>query len=184
MTMPGKMAFDSGKSRFEVSLSDAGGKQAEQMKAMGMDKTITISRPDTKTAYMIFPGLSAYAAMPIRNQDGTKPADSLKVETTELGKDTVDGHACVKNKNVITDDQGSAHEITTWNATDLNKFPVKMEMNEQGHDITMLYKNIKTSKPDAALFEPPTDYKRYDSPQALMQQEMMKHMGGMPGGHQ
>src|SRR5215469_11038445 len=61
MTMPGKFAFDSGKSRFEMSLSDANGNlgrpgMVEQMKAMGMDKTVTISRPDTKTTYMIYPG--------------------------------------------------------------------------------------------------------------------------------
>jgi hypothetical protein len=188
MTMPGKLAFDSGKSRFEMSLSDATGTQmrpemAEHLKSMGMDRTITISRPDTKTSYLIYPGLSAYAASPLQDPNATKPESSFKVETSELGKETVDGHACVKNKVVVTDDQGKAHEFTAWNATDLNKFPVKIEMNEQGHAMTMLFKNVKTSKPDAALFEPPSDYKKYESPQALMQQEMTKHMGAMPPGH-
>ena len=155
---------------------------AEHMKAMGMDRTVMISRPDTKTSYMVYPGLSAYAASPLQDPDATKPASSFKVETTELGKETVDGYDCVKNKVVVTDDQGKAHEFTTWNATDLNKFPVKIEMNEQGHELTMVFKNVKTSKPDAALFEPPADFKKYDSPQALMQQEMMKRMGTMPPG--
>lgn len=182
MTMPGKLTFDSGKSRFEMSSSNARGN--ERMKAMGMDKTVIISRSDTKTAYLIYPGLSAYAPTPLQDANATKPASSFKVESKELGKDTVDSHECVKNKVVVTDDQGKAHEFTTWNATDLNKFPVKIEMNEQGHEMTMLFKNVKISKPDAALFEPPADYKKYDSPQALMQQEIMKRMGTMPPGHQ
>src|SRR3954468_22971319 len=64
MTMPGKMFVDAGKSRFEMNFSDAKGAQmtagvGQHMKAMGMDKTVTIARPDTKMTYMIFPGLSA-----------------------------------------------------------------------------------------------------------------------------
>ncbi len=189
MKMPGKMAFDSGKSRFEMNLSNAKGAQmspqaAQQMKAMGMDQTIMISRPDTKTAYMIYPGLTAYAAMPIRDADASKPASAFKIQTTELGKETVDGHPCVKNKAVITDDEGKTHEATVWNASDLNKFPVKIETTDEGRTTTMLFKNVKTSKPDAALFEPPTDYKRYESPQALMQQEIMKRMRNMQPGQQ
>jgi hypothetical protein len=190
MSVPGKIAFDSGKSRFEMNLSDAKGGQmpagaAEHMKAMGMDRTITISRPDTKFTYTIFPGLSAYAETSLQDPDAAKPASAFKTDTTELGKETVDGHPCVKNKKIVTDDQGKTHEFTVWNATDLKDFPIKIETTEQGHTVTMSYKNIKTAKPDAALFEPPSDYKKYPSPQTLMQQEMMKRMGGMtmPPGH-
>lgn len=155
----------------------------EHMKAMGMDKTITISCPETKTAYLIYPGLSAYAEAPITDPNATRPASAFKIETTALGKETVDGHPCVKNKIVITDDQGNAHTYTVWNATGLKNFPVKIETSDQGHTMTMIFKKIKTTKPDASAFEPPADYKKYDSPQALMQQEMMKRMGNLPPGH-
>ena len=55
-TIPGKMYFDAGKTRFEVNLSDAKGDQItpatmQQMKSMGMDKTQVISRPDSKTTH-------------------------------------------------------------------------------------------------------------------------------------
>jgi hypothetical protein len=181
MSMPGKIDFDSGKSRLERSLGDTG-PQAAHMKAMGMDRTVTITRPDTKTMYIVYPGLSAYASAPLQDPEAVRPASDFKVESKELGKETVDSHECIKNKVTVTDDHGKSHEFTAWNATDLNKFPVKIEMNEQGHAMTMLFKNVKTAKPDAALFDPPADYKRYDSPGALMQQEMMKRMGnGMPG---
>jgi hypothetical protein len=190
MTMPGKIAYDSGNSRFEMNLSDAKGGQmppgaAEHMKAMGMDKTVTITRGDKKATYLVYPGLSAYVEMPLRDSDASKPDSAFKMEPTELGKETVDGHPCVKKKVVVTDDQGNKREYTVWNATDLKDFPVRIETSEQGHNMTMAFKNVKTTKPDAALFDAPTDFKKYDNTGTLMQQEMMKKMGGMgmPPGH-
>jgi len=188
MDIPGKIYFDSGKTRFEVNLSDAKGSQMnpammQQMKTMGMDKTEVITRPDAKLTYLIYPGLNAYVENPLRDPNADKPDSAFKIDTTELGKETVDGHACVKNKVVVTDDQGQKHEMTVWNATDLKKFPVKIESDENGRNTTMTFSNIKMAKPDAALFEPPTDYKKYANQRELMQQEVMKRMGmpGMPG---
>jgi len=190
MTMPGKMTVGSGKSRFEMNISEAKGGQmspatAEHMKAMGMDKTITISRPDTKVVYIIYPGLSAYVSMAVQDPDAGKPDSAFKVDKSELGRETVDGHPCIKNKVVVTDDKGKSHESTVWNATDLKDFPVKIVTAEGGNQFTMLFKNVNTAKPDAAQFEAPSDYKKYDNQQSLMMEEMKKHMGGMtmPSGH-
>lgn len=190
MTMPGKLAFDGGKSRFEMDMGTAKGGQmspvmVQHMKAMGMDKTTMISLPDKKLSYLIYPGLSAYVETPLQDPEAAKSASDFKMDTTEMGKETVDGHPCMKNKVVVTDDQGNKHESTVWNATDLKSFPVKIETSEQGHTMTMRFTNIKLGKPDDAVFDPPSDFKKYDSAQALMQQEMMKRMGGMnvPPGH-
>ena len=183
-SMPGKMMVDAGKSRFEMNLADAKGTRmapstVEQMKSMGMDKTVAISRPDLKLNYLVYPGLSSYIANPLQDQDAAKPDSAFKVETTELGKETVDGHPCIKNKVVVTDDQGKSHESTVWNATDLKKFPVKIVTSDGGTTATLLFKNISTTKPDASLFDPPTDYKKYDNFQGLMMEQMKKRMGGM-----
>jgi hypothetical protein len=183
MTMPGKISFDSGKSRFEMAMSDAKGSQmppgsAEHMKAMGMDRIVTVSLPDKKLSYMIYPDMQAYAEMHVSDSNTNKTNADYKVETTELGKETLDGHPCVKNKAIVTDDKNTKHEYTVWNATDLKNFPVKIETTEQGHNMTMLFKDVKFSKPDAALFTAPADYQKYNSPQELMQTEMMKRMGG------
>ncbi len=186
MDMPGTIYFDSGQSRFEMNMSEMKGHQmspeaAAHMKAMGMDKMVTITLPQGKTAYLIYPDMQAYVEMPVANTEAD--TNDFKMETTELGKETVDGHPCVKNKVVMTDPEGNQHESTVWNATDLNNFPVKIEQNGEGHQVTMMFKDIKLSKPDASLFTPPTGFTKYDSMQAMMQQEMMKRMGGgMPGG--
>jgi len=185
-TMPGKLAYLEGKSRFEMDMTEMRGgnmpaQAAAQMKQMGMDKIITISRPDKNITCLIYPGLQAYVENPIQDADAAKPASDLKSEATELGKETVDGHACVKNKVIVTDKAGKAHESTVWNATDLKKFPVKIETSESGQTTTMLFKDVKFDRPDAAQFEPPSGFKKYENMMTLMQQEMMKRMGGGRG---
>ena len=185
ITLPGKMAYDDGKARFEMSLADAKGMKmppeaAEQMKAMGFDQMITITRPDKNSSYLIYPGLQSYVTTPMpAAKAGTN--DNFKIEVTELGKDTVDGHPCLKNKIVVTDDQGVTNESTVWNATDLKKFPVKIIHSEQGSEITMLFKNVSLAKPAATAFDVPAGYTSYTSMQTMMQTEMMKKMGGGMG---
>lgn len=186
LSVPGKLSFDKGKSRFEMDMTQIkGGKiptgAAEQMKAMGMDTLVAISRPDKKVNYLIYSGLTAYIESEAKDAESTDAANKYKVEATEVGKETVDGHACVKNKIIVTDDKGKAHESLVWNATDLKKFPVKIETAEEGTKITMLFKDIKLVKPDDAIFAPPATFKKYDNMMALMQEEIMKRVGGAGG---
>ena len=186
MTMPGKIAFDTGKSRFEINISDMKGGQmppnaAAQMKAMGMDQIVTISLPEKKVAYLIYPGLQSYVQKDLPPAETTAAASDYKMETTVIGKDTVDGHPCVENKVVVTDKDGVKHESTVWNATDLKNFPVKIQTAEQGTDVTMVFKNVSLAKPAASSFEVPAGLTAYQSMPAMMQEQMMKHMGGMGG---
>jgi len=164
MTMPGKLSFDTGKSRFEISTN----------------QMVTIARPDKKIAYLVYPGLRSYAEIPLSNADSPPTKRDYKMEITEIGADIVDGHPCVKNKYIVTDNDGVKHESTVWNATDLKKFPVKIETVEQGDNVSMLFQNVSLAKPAASLFDPPADFKKYDTAQQ-MQQEMMKRLGGDPG---
>src|SRR5882672_9498651 len=121
LTMPGKISFDAGKSRFEMNMADMKGTKlrpgaAAHMKSMGMDQTINISRPDKKVAWLVYPGMQSY----VENQLTDAAADTggdFKIETTEIGKETVERHDCVKNKVVVTDKNGDKHESTVWNAT-------------------------------------------------------------------
>ena len=56
-----------------------------------------------------------------------------------------------------------------WSATDLKNFPVKVETTEGGNTVTMLFKDVKLEKPDAALnLEPPSDYKKYGDMMTMM----------------
>ncbi len=181
ITMTGKFALLDGKTRFEMDMGSMQGvnmppQALARMKQMGMDKMVAVSWPEKKTTYMLYPGMSAYVEM---QQPGAQAATSkdsdYKVDVAEQGADTVDGHPCTKNKVTVTGPDGTSHESMVWNATDLEKFPVKIETGENGQKFTMLFKDVKLEKPDAALFDPPTDYKKYDN----MMQLMMSRAGAM-----
>jgi hypothetical protein len=185
VTMLGKMAFLEGKSRFEMDMSQMKNSKmppqaATQMKQMGMDKMTAISRPDKNLSYLLYPGLQAYVENLSQNASPKSPSD-FKVETTELGKENVEGHDCVKNKVVVTDTTGKAREFTVWSASDLKKFPVRIVTDQGGSTMTMIFKDVHLSAPDAGQFDPPGDYKKYDSMMALMQTEMMKRAGAGRG---
>ena len=189
MTMPGKLAFLDGKSRFEMDMANAKGaalppQAAEQLKAMGMAEIISITRPDKKEQYLVYPGLKSYAAVPSTDTavDGAQKPDDLT--KTELGKETINGHPCTKYKVLIKDDTGKEHESTIWSASDLKDFPIKIEMTNEGVPSTITFNDVKFEKPDESLFNPPADFQRYNDPNTMMREAMMKRFappGANPG---
>ena len=84
----------------------------------------------------------------------------LKLEKTALGKETIDGHACVKNKVVVKSGKGPVLEAVTWNATDLKDFPLQIEMKEKDNTVRMRFTQVRFVKPDAKQFEVPANYGR------------------------
>lgn len=188
MQMESSYAFLKGNIRTDMDMTSMMGSRmppqaVAQMKQMGMDQMSMVYRGDKKVSYMMYPGLKSYAEMSAAQSAPTDkaPPKEPKVDVTEIGKETVDGHASVKNKVTFTADDGSQHEMTTWNATDMNNFPIKTEMQSGGSIITTHFTNVKLSPPDASLFDPPSDFTKYGSMQEMMMgnmQHMMPHGGG------
>ena len=145
-TMPGKISFDAGKSRFEINMTEVQSKlippaASAQMKSMGLDQMVMVTRPDKKVAYLVYPGMQSYVQTVLTDAESTATNGDYKMETTELGKETVDGHPCVKNKVVVTGKDGGRHESTVWNAKDLKNFPVKIQATDaDATTTTMLFK--------------------------------------------
>jgi hypothetical protein len=182
VVVPGNLAFLEGKSRFDIDLtkikaSSMRPEMGAQLAQFGMASLVMINRPEKKSSYLIYPGLQGYVENPIKDPALTKTAADFTIESTELGKETVDGHECAKNKVVVTDKDGNKQEFTVWNASDLKQFPVKLEMG-QTNALTMTFKNVKLEKPEAGVFDPPSDATKYDSVPALMQQGIMKKFSG------
>jgi hypothetical protein len=186
LTMPARLYFNKGESRMEMDLTAVKGghmppQALVQFKAMGIDKMVAINVPEKKMSYVVYPGLQAYCLVPMQSPEASTAESDFKVATTELGKETVNGHDCVKTKVVVTDKDGVTQEFTVWKATDLKNFPVKIEMNQHGIASTVNFSDIKMGASDASLFVPPSDFKQYDSMPAMMQEAMQKHMGNMGG---
>lgn len=181
MVMNTTMAVLDGKMRSEIDMAGIKGSElppqaVAQMKAMGMDKMVSLLDPTAGTMFVIYPNLKSYTEMPITKKADPSSKEEAKIEKTELGKETIDGHPTVKNKVKITDDGGKTHEMTIWNATDLKDFPVKMTMTAEGANTEVLYKNIKLNKPDASQFAPPSDFKKYPSFQEMMMENIQKRV--------
>jgi hypothetical protein len=182
--MPMGFALLDGKIRMEIDLGQMKSKQmpAEAlagMKQMGMDRMVTLIQPEKNQMTLIYPALQAYAEIPIPAEEGADK--DVKVEKTAVGKETVDGHPCIKNKVMVTDSKGKKQEGLMWNATDLKEFPVKLEFADNDATVTMQFKAIKMAKPDSKQFDPPADYAKYNSMQQLMQAGMQRMLGSGPG---
>jgi len=182
MSMPMSYALLDGKIRSEVDMTQVKSKQmpanaSAMLKQMGVDKMVSIVRPDKQIQFIVYPTARAYTEMPINkgtNGNGGGNQD-YKMESTKLGTETVEGHPCVKNKVIISSKDAEKQEAVVWNASDLKDFPVKMQMAQSGGGaLVMTYSNIKLEKPDAKLFEPPTDFEKHDSVEKLLQSIMMK----------
>jgi hypothetical protein len=94
-----------------------------------------------------------------QKQSGSQPND---VEITEVGGDTVEGIAATKYKMIMKD--GSAGGFLWLTSEGIT---VKMDMlSKDGHDknrTTVTLKNLVIGPQDAALFDPPADYKAMPS---------------------
>lgn len=183
VSMVMNFALRDGKVRTEVDMTQV--KSAElpadamaAMKQMGMDRMVTLMDSGKKSICLIYPGLKAYTQMPIPKQQAASLDKNSKIEKTALGKETIDGHPCVKNKVVVTGEDGNKQEAIVWNASDLKDFPVQLEMTQEGNKTTLRYQDIKLAAPDAKLFETPAGSTKHESMQALMQGAMMKMLGG------
>lgn len=178
-TMPMTMALRDNKLRSEMDLSQVKGgsippEAAAMMKQAGMDRMVTVIRPEKKATVIMYPGLKSYAEMPISDEEVT----DAKVESTEVGKETIDGHPCTKTKLSSTDAKGNKQEAFVWQANDLKNFPLQMQMAQRSNTLIVKFQPPKLETPEAALFEVPASYARYPSVQALMQAAMMKMLSG------
>ncbi|MCX6894097.1 MAG: DUF4412 domain-containing protein [Verrucomicrobia bacterium] len=185
MSMPASFAALDTKMRSEIDMTKAKvpgmppGAMGN-MKQLGMDRIINITRGDQKTIYIIYPGIKSYVRMALPKEDAATLEKEVKITTAALGKETVAGHPCVKNKVTMTAGDQQTQEFTVWNATDLKDFPVQIQTAAKEGSLLMRYSNIKFGKPDAAQFEPPTGYTAYTDIQQMMvaaMQKMMSQMG-------
>lgn len=148
---------------------------------LGMDETVVISRPDKKEILSIFPRAKSYAEVAMSKDESAAADKTFTVNKSPLGRETIDGHACEKNKVTLTSSQGEKMETTVWNATDLKDFPVQIQMPaEDGAMVIMKFKDIKLARPDAKQFEAPAGMTKYSTPEALLD-KMTKAQGSATG---
>lgn len=146
------------------------------LKQLNMDRIIITLRPDLSASFVTFPGIQASLRSALGKEEKIDPAKQPKLESTDLGKETLDGRACVKKKIVATPDAGKQTEYTVWQATDLKDFPVQVKTKEKNDTILLRYTDVKLARPDAKSFDTPAGCKEYTDSKEMMQAVMVKLM--------
>jgi hypothetical protein len=157
-------ALDS-KVRLEINLAQIQSKDFSPtilatLKLAGMDRMVSVFRPDKKATYLIYPGVQSYQDLPVAKEEAEAFEKGLTLERTAQGKETIDGHPCVKNKVVVKSGKGPVLEAVTWNASDLKDFPLQVELKEKGNTMRMHFTLVRFAKPDPKLFELPASYSK------------------------
>jgi len=162
--MPMDFAALDGKVRLSVKLEEMKSKDMPPnviagLTQAGMNHVVTIYRPDKKVTYALYPGVQGYTTIQLPKGEVAALQNGLQLTQTALGKETLDGHPCVKHRAIVRNDRGPLLEATTWNATDLKNLPIQIEMKQKDNTVRMHFTQISLVKPDAALFEVPATYK-------------------------
>ena len=154
---------------------------AQQLRQMGMEKVSAIIRPDKKEMYLLVHVMQSTVTMPLPAEEAEAIDKPPKVEKSELGKETIDGHPCVKNKLTLTDAKGQKRDAPTWNASDQKDFPVQIQTTEKDNTLILRFSQVQFAKPEAKQFEPPAGYTKYSDMQEMMMGAAAKALGGQSG---
>lgn len=177
-TLPLSLAWLEGKMRAELDLSQVKSHRLPAdfqsgLKKAGLEKVIAVILPQGPLAYIISPGLKAYAEQALPKPDSSAKADAIKFEKSAIGNETIDGHRCIKNKVVLrTGDE--TQEITAWTASDMKDFPLRIQMEIKGHKVSLNFKDVKFVKPDAKEFNAPEGYTKHTDAQGLLSAALNK----------
>jgi len=111
---------------------------------------------DQRTSYMVMnANMCMQTSTPQAQQNPFSQARNATVERSPAGTDTVDGHPCKVENVTVTPQNGQPSKMKLWEAQDLKGFPIKIEMQSSRGPMTIEYKDISFSEPEASLFAHP-----------------------------
>jgi hypothetical protein len=168
LQMPTAFAADESRLRLDLDIkliksSTVAPEMIKMFVQAGKDRITSVVRPDKKATYIIYPSAHMYSVMQMSAAD--VEIANQKLEKKSLGKETIDGHACVKNQTIVRSPKGTVLlQATTWNAVDLKDFPLQIEMKDSGNSTILHFMNVNLVKPDPKLFDIPAGFKEEGAP--------------------
>jgi hypothetical protein len=147
-----------------------------RVKPLGMDSVVSIIHPEQRKTIITFPKLRAFVKLEMPASEAEAFLTRAKIERKSVGKEKMEGHPCVKQQVVITDDAGHKSEATVWAATDLRDFPVCVATKESEGTVVMRFRQIQFTRAETNKFEPPAGYIECADMQVLMGGPVTKFM--------
>lgn len=148
------------------------------LRKAGLDKAVTLVRPDQKKVVMIYPGIASYVEMPMARDEAAEWQRPYSVKREKAGQETVDGVACDKQRVTVSAPGGPGQEATVWYARTARPHPVRLQMNQPGATVTMQFREVSLERPAAARFEAGAGMTKYPTVEVLTQTAMIKALGG------
>jgi hypothetical protein len=184
LSTPMKFAISDDRIRMDIEMSklkskDLPGGAGASLKQLGMDTVATLILPDQGAAYVIYPGMESILRVPIKAEELKSPGKDFKIEREEMGRETLDGHPCIRYRVTVSGSSGLKQKALTWNAEDLKGFPVQIQILDGDQLVIMRFRNLNLAVPFSGLFTLPGGYAQYDSQQALMQAVMIRAFSGL-----
>jgi hypothetical protein len=183
LNAPMRFSFLEGKMRGELDVAKLKSQDLPPLTAtaastVGLDHVVTLVRPDKQETYLLYPSAQACVVTPIDAADVAALKQPAKLTRTPLGRETVDGHPCIKSRVVITEGSGRKYEATVWGATDLKDFPVKVQTVDGTDVVIMHFQQVRFERPDGKQFDLPAGTAKYDDASQLTRGVLKKLLGG------
>jgi hypothetical protein len=145
-----------------TTFSDYSAATIAERRAKGTDRMVWIRDFGARTAAFLLPSLRGWVDLA-----HPEPATTAGVQKTKVGEETVDGHLCTRYRIALGGTEGT-HEILTWEATDMDAFPVQVRIVHDEIAYVLRFTDVRRKAPAARLFTVPADYRRYDRITDLM----------------
>ena len=180
---PMPISFSGGKLRAEMDMAKVSSAQMQpdalaQIRAMGMDRMISVIQPETKTTLLIYPGLNSVVEMPLPKEEAEALGKDYKFSKTDLGKETINGESTQKERYVFGEKTEKPQTMTVWRSSRNKGFPVRLVMVDANNSVEMTFKDYKPGSQEAKNFQVPPGYAKYTNMVQLQQVMMRRLMSG------
>jgi hypothetical protein len=119
--------------------------------------------------------LKAFIKTPFSTNDAAAFNSRARVERTRLGKETLEGRECVKQKVVLTDAQGGRSEFTVWEAVGLRNFPMQIVTRDRDDSVVLRFRQVQLNRLDPKQFDPAANYTEHKDVHAFMTSVLERH---------
>ena len=125
--------------------------------------------PAEQRGFVLSEALQGYAPVAQKLQ-----ATNVTIRLTQAAAQKIGGHACATEEATVQLSDGSQTVFQVWQATDLKGFPVRISATSNAAPLAVSLSKIRLEPPTADLFAPPEGFTRYDSPEMMADELVMR----------
>jgi hypothetical protein len=182
--VPMTLAMSGGQMRWDLNLEESPREQflpgaLPALKQMKMDKISLYLQPN-RAVQVTFPGAESVVVLPLpKDQRVVEKAGDQAAQLTQtaVGRETIDGHVCVKFRLLVPAGKTTTAEAYVWRATDLENFPLRLQIRFGTESHVLQFKQPNFAKIEPAQLVPPAKFKRFADLETLMQSNLLRGLG-------